>query len=112
LQLIEAYGTGIQKIFEAYKSSLSQPKIEVTPNVFKMILPNLNKTRSVNANEAPEKRLMQYVRENGSVNRKQAEQLLGISQTAAGNILRQLAEQNELAREGNARNTRYFIPKP
>lgn len=42
LRLIEAYGTGILKIFETYKESPAQPKIEITPNVFKMILPNSN----------------------------------------------------------------------
>ncbi|MDR1061805.1 MAG: putative DNA binding domain-containing protein [Clostridiales bacterium] len=42
LQLIEAYGIGILKIFGAYRDSLAKPKIEATPNVFKMTLPNLN----------------------------------------------------------------------
>jgi hypothetical protein len=96
LQLIEAYGTGIQKIFEAYKTSLAQPKIEVTPNVFKMILPNLNIASIINEKETPEERIMQYVHENGSINRKQAEHLLGVSQTAAGLVLRGLVEQGEL----------------
>jgi ATP-dependent DNA helicase RecG len=68
-QFIEAYGTGIQKIFEAYKTSLTQPKIEVTPNVFKMILPNSNIAPVVNAKESPEECVMQYVRERGSINR-------------------------------------------
>ncbi|MCL2087582.1 MAG: putative DNA binding domain-containing protein [Oscillospiraceae bacterium] len=42
LQLIEAYGTGILKIFETYKTESIKPKIEVTPNVFKITLPNTN----------------------------------------------------------------------
>jgi ATP-dependent DNA helicase RecG len=112
LQLIEAYGTGIQKIFEAYKTSLLQPKIEVTPNVFKMILPNLNTAPVFYGNEMPEKRIMQYAQENGSINRKQAEYLLGISQTAAGIILRKLVKQGELVREGYSRNVRYFVKRP
>jgi ATP-dependent DNA helicase RecG len=109
LQLIEAYGTGIQKIFEAYKTSLSQPKIELTPNVFKMILPNLNTAPAVYGKEAPEEKIMRYVRKNGSINRKQAEHLLGVSQTAAGVVLRKLVAQGELAREGYSRNVRYFV---
>ena len=111
LQLIEAYGTGIQKIFEAYKTSLAQPKIEVTPNVFKMILPNLNNAPAVDARETPEESVMQYARERGSISRKQAEHLLGISQTAAGLVLRGLVEQGELTREGYSRNVRYFVRK-
>ena len=111
LQLIEAYGTGIQKIFEAYKTSLAQPKIEITPNVFKIILPSLNTAPAVDARETPNERIMQYVSERGSINRKQAEHLLGISQTAAGLVLRGLVEQGELTREGHSRNVRYFVRK-
>ena len=111
LQLIEAYGTGIQKIFEAYKTSFAQPKIEVTPNVFKITLPNLNNAPVVEARETPIECVMQYVREYGSINRKQAENLLGISQTAAGVVLRGLVEQRKLTREGYSRNVRYFVSK-
>ena len=111
LQLIEAYGTGILKIFEAYKTSLAQPKIEVTPNVFKMILPNLNAVPVVDKALTQEENVMQFVDGNGSINRKQAETLLGISQTAAGKVLRKLVEQGELIREGHSRNVRYFDSK-
>ena len=111
LQLIEAYGTGIIKIFEAYKTSLAQPKIEVTPNVFKMILPNLNSVPTVNTAKPPEEIIAQYVSNNGSINRKQAENILALSQTATGKILRKLVEQGELTREGHSRNVRYFVSK-
>jgi len=111
LQLIEAYGTGIMKIFEAYKTSLAQPKIEVTPNVFKMILPNLNSVPTVNKAKTPEEIIIQYVKDNGSINRKQAENILALSQTAAGKILRKLVEKGELTREGHSRNVRYFVSK-
>ena len=111
LQLIEAYGTGILKIFEAYKTSPAQPKIEVTPNVFKMILPNLNTVCIVDTTLTPKEIIMQFVYENGSINRKQAEHLLGISQTATGVVLRKLVEQGILMREGHSRNIRYFVSK-
>jgi len=111
LQFIEAYGTGIMKIFEAYKTSLTQPKIEVTPNVFKMILPNLNTVPVVIETLKQGESVMRFVNENGSINRKQAERLLGVSQTAAGKVLRILVEQNKLAREGLSRNVRYFVSK-
>ncbi len=42
LKLIESYGTGIRKIFALYKDCAVQPKIDVTQNTFKMILPNRN----------------------------------------------------------------------
>jgi ATP-dependent DNA helicase RecG len=109
LQFIEAYGTGIMKIFEVYKTSPAQPKIEVTPNVFKMILPNMNTVPAVNTATTPEETIIRYVVDHGSINRKQAENILALSQTAAGKILRKLVEQGDLTREGHARNVRYFI---
>ncbi|MGN0714986.1 MAG: RNA-binding domain-containing protein, partial [Anaerovoracaceae bacterium] len=42
LRLIESYGTGIRKIYALYKDCTAQPRIEVTPNTFKLVLPNMN----------------------------------------------------------------------
>ncbi|MDR2502748.1 MAG: hypothetical protein LBC78_05820, partial [Oscillospiraceae bacterium] len=84
-----------------------QPKIEVTPNVFKLILPNMNAAK-VNIDPAPRDSVMRFVRENGSINRKQAEEVLGVNQTAAGLVLRKLVESGELSKSGNTRQLRYF----
>jgi ATP-dependent DNA helicase RecG len=139
LQLIEAYGTGILKILDAYKASRVLPKIEVTPNVFKMTLPNWNAApvqiseRASAANYAPgyrlspggvaaprahyearaqdvppEEHIRLFVLERGSITRKQAEMLLGVSQTSAGVVLRAMSERGEIERKGNSRNARYF----
>lgn len=40
--MIEAYGTGIQKIMNAYQDQFIKPEIKVSNNVFKIILPNTN----------------------------------------------------------------------
>lgn len=113
LQLIEAYGTGVLKIYECYNNSLHQPKIEVTPNVFKIILPNLNTQR--NRSNAPltpqELVILNYIREHDSIDRKQTEQLLGISQTSAGVVLRKMVNAGILSKSGNSRNVRYFVSK-
>ena len=42
LKLIESYGTGIRRIFHLYDQCEVKPRIEVTPNTFKLILPNMN----------------------------------------------------------------------
>lgn len=42
LELIEAYGTGIQKILDSYSESEFKPQFVTTENAFKVILPNLN----------------------------------------------------------------------
>jgi len=107
LQLIEAYGTGILKIFEAYKSAPKQPRIDITPNVFKLTLPNMNAVMA-SVDPTPRDTVMRYIREHGSINRKQAEELLGVSQTAAGMVLKKMVENGELSKSGNTRQVRYF----
>jgi ATP-dependent DNA helicase RecG len=107
LQLIEAYGTGILKIFEAYKAAPRQPRIDVTPNVFKLTLPNVNAV-AVSVDPAPRDSILRYVRENGAISRKQAEELLGVSQTAAGMVLRKMVKIGELSKSGKTRQLRYF----
>ncbi|XCP84639.1 ATP-binding protein [Roseburia hominis] len=42
LELIEASGTGILKIMDAYEGTGMTPQIETSDNAFKIILPNLN----------------------------------------------------------------------
>lgn len=42
LELIEAYGTGMARIRDAYQDFTVHPRIQVTKNSFNMILPNCN----------------------------------------------------------------------
>lgn len=107
LQLIEAYGTGILKMFEAYKTAPKQPKIDVTPNVFKLTLPNMN-AATVSIDPTPRDAILRYVREHSSINRKQAEELLGVSQTAAGVALKKMVDSSDLLKAGRTRQVRYF----
>jgi ATP-dependent DNA helicase RecG len=45
LNFIEAYGTGIRRIFALYKDCPILPAIDVTPNSFKITLPNINTSK-------------------------------------------------------------------
>ena len=42
LRLIDSYGTGIRRIIGLYSDCPEHPRIEVTTNTFKIILPNMN----------------------------------------------------------------------
>jgi ATP-dependent DNA helicase RecG len=113
LQLIEAYGTGMPKIFESYQGSGVTPDIEVTPNVFKITLPNIRaaaasvpKVQLLGSDE----RVLALVREKGAIDRKDVEGLLGITQTPAGQLLKKLVEAGSLAKTGNGKNIKYLLP--
>ncbi len=114
LELIEAYGTGLRKIMNAYKGSGKTPEIETTNNAFKIILPNLNEetaTQSVPYHEqSPGDDILWMVKE-GPVSRLEVEQALGVSQATAARLLKQLIQNGKLVQQGRGKNTRYILPK-
>ena len=123
LELIEAYGTGIRKIMNAYANTGKAPQIEITDNAFKITLPNLNvedlyvaapivmqSPCIYNASNNREDKILSLVYQNGSIARQDVEILLDTAQTTAGRILKQMCEKNLLVQEGNGKNTRYRLP--
>lgn len=118
LELIEAYGTGILKIMEAYAGTGKEPKIETSDNAFKIILPNLNvhaEQKEPDAaplkNSAEEETVIALAKEQGIFTRKDVEKALGISQTTCGRLLKQMIEKGQIIQEGRSRNTHYRLAK-
>jgi len=118
LELIEAYGTGILKIMDAYEGTGMTPQIETSDNAFKIILPNLNakmeqtepeKTGSESSVE--EEKVIALAMERGFVTRKEVEILLGIGQTTCGRLLKQMIGNGLIVQEGKGKNTHYCLPK-
>lgn len=111
LKLIEAYGTGIPKIYECYDGTGKQPVIQTTPNAFKVTLPNLNYADvdrpELNGLTDSEKRAFRLFESNPVVKRSDIEQSLGVSQTMAIRILSHLDDKGLIQREGAGRSTRY-----
>ncbi len=116
LELIEAYGTGILKIMDAYEGSGLMPKIETSDHAFKIILPNLNtKTEGSYSEDSRsstgEEKVVALAKEQGSVTRKEVETLLGIGQTTSGRLLKQMVENGLVVRKGKGKNTHYCLSK-
>jgi ATP-dependent DNA helicase RecG len=115
LQLIEAYGTGMRKIVNAYENSRKKPKIEATDNAFKIILPNLNYSMTADtgkSNESPDaEKVLKLAEERGFITRGDVETLLNCGQTTAGRLLRQMCEMKLLAQKGKGKNTEYHIDR-
>ncbi len=108
LELVEAYGTGIGKVFESYESERIKPLIEVSDNVFKMTLVNRNYNIIENDLTPNQQAVLSLVNRNGKITRKDVEELLGMSQTMAGRILKQLIDMEMLIRKGKAAKTVYL----
>jgi ATP-dependent DNA helicase RecG len=111
LNLIEAYGTGIPKITRSYEDCSKKPILQVSNNVFKIILPNRNIT--IQAENKPayytanEKNIIKLLEERGDIDRKDVETALGVSQAQAVRYLRSLVEKGALHVTGGGKKTRY-----
>ena len=115
LELIEAYGTGMRKIMNVYEGSGKTPQIETSDNAFKIILPNLNvqteKKQLSNEGDSQAEKVIQLVRKQGMVTRKEVEKLLGTGQTTSGRLLKKMMKNGQLIQEGRGKKTHYQLSK-
>ncbi len=121
LRLIESYGTGIRKIYALYKDCAAQPRIEVTTNTFKLVLPNMNASGSVakNVSETAEKipvavtsqmkTVMDYLAEYGEMTDEDMQELLNIKKTRAYLIARQMNENGLIDIIGRGATKKYKL---
>ena len=126
LRLIEAYGTGILKINECYDEYDVKPLIETTGNAFKITLPNTNfhlekqkvsltpKTSGSTSVTKKEERIsavLKLCNSKGSIVRSDVEMALGVSQSTAILLLRELTDDGVLVKKGKTKNLRYYANK-
>ena len=124
LHLIEAYGTGLTKIIEAYEGISEKPIISTTRNSFKITLPNVNVKYETKAAPMPGenissmpisepdnnvRQVLAYIREHGSITRPETEELLGVSASTASRLIRKMVKTGLLLQKGRARNSRYIL---
>lgn len=102
LRLIESYGTGIRKIFNLYAGCVAQPRIEVTPNTFKMILPNMNtNTEKMIVHEVREpqfyltpqmEELLDYISAHGQITEPEVQELMNVKRTRAYTLTKEMCD--------------------
>ena len=123
LKLIEAYGTGIRKIYARYEDCSTQPRIEITPNTFKLILPNMN--GSAQAPETPTetskhspveitpqmRTVLDYLAEYGEMGDEELQELLNVRKTRSYLIARQMSENGLIDVVGRGTAKKYKLPK-
>lgn len=119
LGLIEAYGTGIRRIFALYKENIVQPTIQVTPNTFKIILPNRNAEAERNQPDIPEpssgadrssiQLVLEYLGEYGEMTDEELQEVLNVKRPRAFLISRQMVEENLIQIEGHGNKRIYRL---
>lgn len=110
LHLIESYGTGIRKIYNLYASCSEQPRIEVTSNTFKIILPNMNRAM-LKQNETPltaqMKKILDYIEKNGQITEPEIQELLIIKKTRAFILAKQMRDEGLIRAVGRGTDKKY-----
>lgn len=83
-------------MFKAFKDADKKPKLEVTDNAFKLILPNLNYSQSIEIVNEKERNnqdiIVKYIDQHEFITHNQVEQLLKVSLATSSRILKQLVQ--------------------
>ncbi len=115
LNYIESYGTGIRRIFALYESCIEQPQITVTPNTFKISLPNMNQTRQTVVDNQKEyikitpqmKTVLDYLSEHGQILDIEMQKLLDIKRTRAYILSKQMSDAGLIKIVGRGEDRKY-----
>lgn len=118
LHLIESYGTGIRRIYNLYAKCPAQPRIEVTLNTFKIVLPNMNAAAD---SDVPDtnglaittqmRNLLVYIGKDGQITEPEVQKLLGLQRTRAYTITKQMRDMNLITSIGRGVDKRFILPK-
>ena len=113
LRLIESYGTGIRRIFNLYADCPEQPQIEVTPNTFKIVLPNMNAVAAAAPKQASPvtaqmQKVLDYISEHGQITDEEVQTLLEIKKTRAFDLMKQLRNMGLVQMIGRGAGKKYL----
>ena len=112
LDLIEAYGTGLKKIMNAYSGITAETLFQVTENVFKATLPRKTSIgmKRQQSHATNEEKIRALFASSETITRADVEQTIGMSVASSSRLLRKMVEDGKLAVTGAGKNTRYYIP--
>jgi ATP-dependent DNA helicase RecG len=115
LNLIESYGTGIRRIFALYGNSPEKPSIAVSPNSFKLILPNMNTGQASGSDTANVTKQMCHaldcIASNENITDAELQQVLQIKKTRLYKLISQMEQAGLLKVIGRGKNKKYATIK-
>jgi len=115
LNFIETYGTGIRRIFTLYENCPIPVTIDVTPNSFKITLPNMNAAKgslasSIKNSVTPQVQLLlDYLKEHKGISDEEVQALLNVKRTRAFNLTKQMSEAGLVVIVGRGKNRKIIL---
>lgn len=107
LELIESYGTGIQRIMESYETFPVTPTFSPAPASFVVVLPKLIKIEDDNMSDS--EKVLLAISQKGEISRKEVEVILGASKFSAIRALNELLDVNKIVKIGSGPTVRYKL---
>lgn len=107
LNYVDAYGSGIPRIFAKYKLQENKPIIETTENSFFLTFPKLEYLPKLEENENI--KLIEFLKENKTMQREDVERVLRCSKTTALRKLNRLVEKEIIKQISIGKNTYYEL---
>ena len=123
LKHVEAYGTGIRRIYDTYRDFDIEPEIAVTENTFKIVLPNMNfrgdnldNNKKSNDSKAYNitaqmQEVLDYLAQYESLTEDELMDLLNIKKTRAYIIGKQMADMELVDILGRGKDKKYTLRK-
>jgi ATP-dependent DNA helicase RecG len=111
IELIEAYGTGIQRMIEGYGLGLQKPGFRAAPASFAVTLPKMDYMLAEMKNEAVSREalVLRLLKEKGMITRKDVELVIHQSKFPAIQLLNKLLADGLIMKTGAARNVKYCL---
>lgn len=106
LKRVEAIGSGLRRVNTYYKNIGLEMNISVLPSSFLVFLPSISNIQSSNDEVSI---IINYIKINGSITRKETENIIEKEKTSAATILNKMLEDGILKKEGNGPSTKYIL---
>ena len=114
LNFIEAYGTGIRRIFALYRDCAAHPTIDATSNSFKITLPNMNTEMTdaifpVQTVTPQMQTILKYLQEHDEASDADIQDLLDIKKTRAFTLTKQMLAAGLIQIKGRGANKKITL---
>ena len=112
LKYIESYGTGIRKILSLYSDQTKKPEITITPNSFRISLPNRNIGNTTKQDILSQyQTVIDYLKDNGSMTEEDLQELLSIKKTRAYNLYKAMEKDGFITVLGKGAEKKIILRK-
>ena len=106
LKYIEKFGTGIMRINRSYSNALEKPSYQIFENSIQVVLPVIASDEKLSEKD---KKILDIIRDKGTVSRSEIEKLAGTGKDSTIRSLNLLLKKHIIEKTGAGRGVKYHI---